>query len=66
MKILSEKEAQDGYVDFEVELTEEEESVAFGVGKFLVPEESNKEKIIEAALIYFIVLGIINEEGPEA
>ena len=61
MKILSEKEDKDGYVDFVVELTEKEESASFDVGKFLVPEESNKEKVIEAALIYFIVLGIIKE-----
>jgi len=48
-------------VDFDVDLTQEEEDIAFDVGIFLEPNESSKEKTIEAAIVYFIVLGMIRE-----
>ena len=59
MKVLDLVEQEDGSAILEIDLTEEEAQTAYETGIYLLPNEIDREKIIEEALLYMIVLGMI-------
>ena len=45
--------------DLEVNFTDEEEEIAFSVGKYIVPNETDRGKILQAVMEYWFVLLIV-------
>lgn len=61
MKILDLVEQEDGSTILEMDLTDEEALTCYEVGIYLVPSETDKKKVIEEALLYMIMIGMIEE-----
>lgn len=65
MKILDVKEQKDGGAIIDIDLSLKEEQTAYDVGVLLLPDEKDREKVVQEALLYFIIIGMINEEIQE-
>ncbi len=61
MEVLNLVEQEDGSAILDIDLTEEEAQTVYEIGIYLLSNETDKEKIINEALLYMIVLGIIEE-----